>query len=586
MSHEEQERQGTGLRDVFDILLKACSERLLSLTFQLGESPEDDLIHVLCLIILQREEQVLNKLQMLKDNGLAKQLAESWRMSGGKLEDFRDHCGDLQEFTGESLAMLARVFKVLSERSLCDQHLRNLAYQRAVSVDSQKTSSCEGLEYDKLREEAKNVCGPQFEEWMCSSRDLQSGSLPDPHRSLDETLKITNRSERGYSLASPLEASSSMPSYPTHLEISISPTALFEADKISPEAFDQPQLNICLLARGQSHSSEEPKSNEPAPLETKKDSKMHTPLPAQCRKLDIQIPPPIPTTKPSSLPNCELPTAANACVPKVPVRDDMHEREAAEKNKAIFYAFVILHSPEDEDVAESMRERMETVTGCVGATFSEEFAVPGRSALRCVEDAINNSAFTLLLLTRNFNTRMLETETDTALINSINNKYKHNTVIPLLPRENSLPRESMPMVLKTIVALEDNRNFDKKVQKSLCQANVKRQKKIWEEEQRMKSQMERQEELKRLNQYQKKLIQQCKESQSLEQDNMSLLMTQKLLLGSSEQEGGAGSARCQQHPNIHIENAQYIMIGNDSQMTVDHLGDAVKDDTIYSENKQ
>ena len=582
MSHEEQERPGTGLRDVFDILLKACSERLLSLTFQLGESPEDDIIHVLCLIILQREEHFQKKLQMLKDNGLAKQLAEKWRMSGGKLEDFRDHCGDLQEFTGESLAMLARVFKVLSERSLCDQHLRNLAYQRAVSVDGQKTSSCEDLEYDKLREEAKNVCGPQFEEWMCSSRDLQSGSLPDPHRSLDETLKITNRSERGYSLASPLEASSSMPSYPTHLEISIPPTALFEADKISPEAVDQPQLNTCLLARGQSHSSEKPKSNEPAPLETKKDSKMHTPLSAQCRKLDIQILSPIPTTKPSSLPNCELPTAANTCVPKVPVRDDMHESEDAEEEEAKFYAFVILHSPEDMVVAASIQEKMETATGFEGATFSGDFAIPGRSALRCVDDAINNSAFTLLLLTRNFNTRMLETETDTALINAINNKHKHNTVIPLLPLKNSLPRKSRPMVLNTLVPLDEKINhFEKMVKKSLSKANIVRQKRIWEQEQRMKSQMEKQEELKRLNQIQKKLIKQCKKSQSLEQENMSLLMAQKLVLGSSEQEGGDSSARC-----IHIENAQYIMIGNDSVMTVDHCGDAVKDDPINSEKKQ
>ncbi|XP_062260289.1 TIR domain-containing adapter molecule 1 [Platichthys flesus] len=573
MNQEEQERQGTGVRDVFDILLKAPSERLVSLTFQLGESPEDDVIHVLCLIILQREERVLNKLEMLKDNGLAKHLGERWRMSGGKLEDFRDHCGDLQEFTGESLAVLARIFKVLSERSLCDQNLRNLAYQRAVSVDGQKTSSCEDLEYDPLREEARNVCGPQFEEWMCSSRDLPSG--PDPQRSLDETLQITNRSERGYSLASPLEASPSVPSYPSHLEISIPPTALFEVDKISPEAIDQPQLN----------TSEEPKSNEPAPLETKKDSKMHTLPSALCSKSDIQIFTPTQTTKPSSLPNCELPTAANTCVPKVPVRDDMHESEAAEEEEAIFYAFVILHSPEDIDLAESMRERMEAVTGCEGVTFSE-FAIPGKSTLRCVEDAINNSAFTLLLLTRNFNTRMLQTETDTALINSINNKYKHNTVIPLLPRENSLPKNSMPMVLNTIVPLVENSSFDRKVKRSLSRANINRQKRVWEEGQKMKSQTEKQEELRRLSQYQMKLIQQCKESQALERDNMNLLMTQKLILGSSLQEGGDCSARCQQHPNIHIEHAQYIVIGNDSQMTVDHCGDADKDDTISSEKKQ
>ncbi|CAM9140286.1 unnamed protein product, partial [Lampetra planeri] len=84
------------------------------------------------------------------------------------------------------------------------------------------------------------------------------------------------------------------------------------------------------------------------------------------------------------------------------------------------------------------------------ATFAEDFAIPGKSTLRCVEDAINNSAFTLLLLTKNFNTRMLELETDSALINSINKQHKNNSVIPILPLENSMPRGCMPIVLQTL----------------------------------------------------------------------------------------------------------------------------------------
>lgn len=99
----------------------------------------------------------------------------------------------------------------------------------------------------------------------------------------------------------------------------------------------------------------------------------------------------------------------------------------------------------------------------------------------------------------------------------------------------------------------------------------------------MKRQMERQDELKRLNEYEKQFIQECKLAQSQERENRRLLVTQRLLLGLSvepEEDGGDGR---RQPPSIHIENAQYIMIGNDSQMTVDHFGGIDKDDSVYSE---
>ncbi|XP_040912107.1 TIR domain-containing adapter molecule 1 [Toxotes jaculatrix] len=589
MTHEGQENQGTGLKDVFDILVKESPERLLSLTIQLGESPEDNIINALCLIILQREAQALNKLQMLKDNYLANHLAERWKMSGGKLGDFAVQCGHFQEFTGESLTLLARIFKVLSERRLCDPLLRNLAYQKALSSDSQKTSSIEDLEYDQLREEAKVVCGPQFEEWSCSSRDLKSGSHHETHRSLDEgktTLKIPDKSGRVHSLPSALQSSSSMPSYPTHLEISIPPTASFQGDKISPETSDKSKPNSCvLLAPGQSPSSEEsqPKSNEPTLLEAKVDA-------AECKKDGhvAQNETPSQNIKPSSEPKFALPTATNSFVPKVSIPNEIHESKGTEEET--FYAFVIMHAAEDADMAESMREKLERVTGYQGATFCDDFAIPGKSTLRCVEDAINSSAYTILLLTRNFNTRMEEMKTDSALINSITKKHKYNTVIPLLPQENAMPKQSLPLVLQTMNPLDESRNFEKKIKMFLRPAKIEEQKRIWAEEQRMKSQVERQDELKRLNQRTKELIQECKKTQSLERESLDLLMTQKLVLNPNMppgQEGGDGRSMWQQQPqNIHIENAKYIMIGNDSQMTVDYCGATNKDDSLYSDEEQ
>ncbi len=604
MSHGGQEIQGTGLRDVFDILVKAPRERLLSLTFQLGESPEDNIVRALCLIVLQREAQALDKLQTLRDNYLAKHLAEKWQMSGGKLEDFAVHCDNLQELTGEPLAVLARIFKVLSEQRLCDPLVRNLAYKRAVSSDNRKTSS-ERLEYDQLREEAKDVCGPEFAEWMCSFGDLKSGSYHDPHSGLDDgnaTLKVTlsqDQPESTHGVPSPLQASSSMPSYPTHLEISIPPTASFQDDRITPETSDESKLNAPILlvseceannALVQSQPSEErqPESNEP-PLFEKKRSMMGEALAAEGGKLGsliAQKETPAQTTKPTAEPNFSLPAATNIVLPKMPVANEIHESNSAEEEEeeeAIFYAFVILHAPEDADMAESMREKLEAAIGGDGATFSEDFAMPGKSTLRCVEDAINNSAFTLLLLTRNFNARMQEIETNSALINSINNKHKYNTVIPLLPQENSMPKQSMPLVLQTLVPLEEKRAFEKKAQKTLSPSKIQKQRALWKAEQKVKLQKAKQERLKHLNHQQKQLIKESGAAQLLETENLRLLMAHKLLLGPGvppQQDGGDGRAlwQQQQQPNIHIEHANYIMIGNDSQMTVGSGGGADREE--------
>ncbi|XP_023124681.2 TIR domain-containing adapter molecule 1 [Amphiprion ocellaris] len=586
MSHEGQENQGTGLGDVFDILLKAPSERLLSLTLQLGETAEDSIIQALCLIVLQRETQAMNKLQMLGDNSLANHLAEKWQTSEGKLQDFAVHCGHFQALTGDSLAALARIFKVLSEQRLCDPLLRNLAYKRAISTDCQSTSNCEDVQYDQFREEAKAVCGPQVAEWMSSSTEVKSGSYTDTDRSLNEgntTLKVTmsqDPSANTHCLPSPLQACPSMPSYPTHLEISIPPTISFQGDKIAPATSGNAKQNIPTpllsesgtnIAPGQSLSSEpQSKSIESPLLGAKKDSRMSETLAAMSSKSDSQSLTTSQTNKPSTEPKFALPSATNIFLPKTPFPKAIHESsKVAEEEEEVFYAFVILHAPEDVDAAECMREKLEKVTSSEGATFSEDFAIPGKSTLKCVEDAINNSAFTFLLLTCNFNTRMLEMKANSALINSINKKHKYNTVIPLLPRENCMPRQCIPLPLQTIVPLEENKSFERKIQKSLSPARIGKQRRIWTEEQRLKSQMER--------------------LKLQEKDNLTVLMERHLLLnpgGTTEQAGGDGKAWWPQQPSIHIENAKYIMIGNDSQMTVDLGGNSDKDDSIYTGNEQ
>lgn len=544
MSDEEKENQGTGLRDVYDILAHATPERVQSLTFQLGESPEDKILHAFCLIILQREEQALNKLQMLGDNRLANHLADVWKRSDSKSEDFALSCGSCQQLPGDSLAALARIFRILSEHRLCDPHRRNLAYQRALSVDIS-----EGLEYDPLREEAKDVCGPQFAAWLSSSR------LGSPCDEGEPTLKVSQEPSaqmHGQSLAS-----SDGLSYPSHLEMSLPPTDAYEGDKTSK----MNQQSTATPLPGGKGAPEQLKLSHPRPFEGRNHSHADAVCAAGCRGSDelfIQhVPPKQTLSLPVTVPKRPQAHATSASPPKKNVTRD--SKGADEQNEDIFYAFVILHAPEDADVAESMKDNLERIIGSVGATFAEDFAIPGRSTLRCVEDAINNSAFTLLLLTKNFNTRMLEMETDSALINSINKQHKSNSVIPILPLENSLPRHCMPIVLQTLVALEENRNFERKIKKALSPASIGHQRRIWTEERRTREM---------LNQHHKHSNQAHITSELLERLNFF---------------GPSVPSVWQQQPNIHIENAKYIMIGNDSQMTVDYGGDTDSDGSCRKE---
>uniref|UniRef100_H3C6H1 TIR domain containing adaptor molecule 1 n=1 Tax=Tetraodon nigroviridis TaxID=99883 RepID=H3C6H1_TETNG len=532
MSHGGHNNQGTGPGDILDILVKTPLERLLSLTLQPSESPEGNVVHVLCLIVLQREKQALGKLHTLGNSLLSKHLSETWLMSRGKLEDFALSFRNFQNLTSESVVLLARVFKVLSEQRLCDPHLRDVAYRRALSTVGHTS---EPLGYEQLKEEAVAVCGPQVAEWMCSYvSGLGSLSVLDSNR-----------------LPSPLDANPSTLSYPTHLEISTSSTAFVKEDR-TPETPQTPQANPSVLLRTNEVGTKD--ASEPCPVseepqlkssEFAGDSLVLSSLPASTF-----------ATGPSfAAPSTYVPAETRAAC-------DLEESGSTGEEEATFYGFVIMHAPEDADAADDVREKMEKIIDCKGATFSDDFHVPGKSTLGCVEDAINNTAFTILLLTQNFTTRMVELQTSSALINSLNRKHKWNTVIPLLPLHNCMPKQDIPLILQTIVPLQENKNFERKILKSISLQKIKRQEKIWMEEQRMKLLKARQQQLK----HQKQLMKESEKAQWQEKERLRLQLGQPLLnpnvLGEDDEDGRAWW----QHSNIHIESANYIIIGNDSQM--------------------
>lgn len=538
MSQSGQKSEGTGPGDVFDILVRAPPERLLSLILQLSESPEGNVLRVLCLIVLQKEREALSGLHTLARSDLSRHLSESWLWSRGNLSAFGARFADFRGPAGESLVLLARVFRVLSEQRLCEPHLRDVAYQRALSAGD-AASDKPGLE--RLREEAAAACGPLFAEQMSSCVSRLG------------TLCLLDSSQDGgalSSLPSPLHANSSMLSYPTHLEISIPPTALLTEDRRTPETPETSKQKAPVVFVGEAEAK-----SASGPCWASEGAQLNSSDLASDRLLSPSFPASTPTTVRSF-------SAPSTCVPTdTPAACDLEECCAAEEEDATFYAFVVLHAPEDADVANDVREKVEKVINSKGATFSDDFHVPGKSTLRCVEDAINDTAFTILLLTRNFTTRMLELETNSALVNALEKNHKWNTVIPLLPLQNRMPKEDMPLVLQTIVPLEENKNFEKKIGKSMSLPKIKRQEKIWMQEQRAKIEKAR----KQQSKHQKKLMRQNEEAHNHSPDVFG---------------GDDDRPRCQ---NIHIENAKYIMIGNDSQMTVGLAGGVDTDNSFNGE---
>lgn len=601
MDVKEAETLGTGLTDVIRLLLDLPTEQLLSLTYQLGKTPEEDIVHALSLLFLHKETQGLDRLQALQDNSLANHLAKKWHTAGGKLEDFGEQCGHLDNVAvlEETLAHLARIFKVLSEKRLCAPRLRDLAYWKAVSACGKKTNNSK---VHHLIEEAKFVCGPQF------AVKMHSQSQPEGETEKASTaLSLSQgKPEGNLSMPSSLQASSSFASYPTHLEISLPPTVGLISDQILPVKSQHshptpPSVGEDELennAPGSYHSSN---SSEALSMFTSKNVSETTPC--SIATTDVNSPQKDAnrkqTTSTPSVRSKSPPAMPVSSTPQITVpiqtdtgKDTAEQEGEEEEEEEEFFAFVILHAAEDVEMAEAMKERMESICGLVGATFSEDFALPGKSSLRCIDDAIENSAFTILLLTNHFtSTRQFQVEAESALINSIQQRPKYNTVIPLLPRENAVTKASLPLVLQTLVPLEDNKRFEKMTKRVLSAERVRSQRKLWLKEQQVKKELRRQERMKLANKQCKVLGEVHAATAMIQQEKLRIYMEHTLHMQHALEDlqtipcAGASSFPCTGWPpqNIHVENAKYIMIGNDSKMTVD-FGGSNTDDVVEDED--
>lgn len=154
--------------------------------------------------------------------------------------------------------------------------------------------------------------------------------------------------------------------------------------------------------------------------------------------------------------------------------------EAAEEE--VFFKFVILHAEDDTDEALRVQDLLQNDFGIKpGIIFAE---MPcGRQHLQNLDDAVNGSAWTILLLTENFlRDTWCKFQFYTSLMNSVNRQHKYNSVIPMRPLNNPLPRERTPFALRTINALEEeSRGFPTQVERIFQESVYKTQQTIWKE---------------------------------------------------------------------------------------------------------
>ncbi|NXW91788.1 TCAM1 protein, partial [Alopecoenas beccarii] len=210
------------------------------------------------------------------------------------------------------------------------------------------------------------------------------------------------------------------------------------------------------------------------------------PSPLQRAPSNLSCPPPL-----HSLSGPAWPPPLQTVEPMPTPEPDSGERK--------FFTFVILHASEDEIVAHRVKNLLEKMGVPNGAVLCDDFSIAGRSRITCFQDALENSAFIILLLTKNFLCSLCMFQTDTALMESILNPSKRDSVIPFVPKENPLERSQISSVLGTLTPLDENSPmFSRTVRNTFKPSRINERKAMWDLMQRRKRQLYEEQTLRKL----------------------------------------------------------------------------------------
>ncbi|XP_068943956.1 TIR domain-containing adapter molecule 2 [Petaurus breviceps papuanus] len=173
---------------------------------------------------------------------------------------------------------------------------------------------------------------------------------------------------------------------------------------------------------------------------------------------------------------------------KVLKEEGEKEEEGAEEDleEEVFFKFVILHAEDDIHEALRVQRMLQNQFGIKPGIIYAEMPC-GKQHLQNLDDAVNGSAWTIFLLTENFlRDTWCNFQFYTTLMNSINRKHKYNSVIPMRPLNNPLPRDRTPFALQTIRALEEKScGFREQVEKIFQDSVYEKQKAIWKDSKNM-----------------------------------------------------------------------------------------------------
>ncbi|NXT48147.1 TCAM1 protein, partial [Pluvianellus socialis] len=210
-------------------------------------------------------------------------------------------------------------------------------------------------------------------------------------------------------------------------------------------------------------------------------------LPPPSYSFSSTLPPPLPGAAPNLPYPPPLPSSSSPAWP--PPLQTVEAVPPSEPDGGKFFTFVVLHASEDEIVAHRVKHLLEEMGVHNGATLSEDFFIAGRSHLTCFQDAMENSAFIILLLTKNFPGNLCMFQTNTALMESILKPSKRDSVIPFVPKENPLERSQIPSTLSGLMPLDENSpGFSRTVQKTFTASRIGEKKAMWDGMQRRKLQ--------------------------------------------------------------------------------------------------
>ncbi|KAJ6655674.1 hypothetical protein lerEdw1_004727 [Lerista edwardsae] len=520
------------IEGIFSVLASIPENQLLKFKHKLNCTRQDRrncrLLQAMILLTLKRETEARVSLDALGDDATAAHIYRSHRH--GAKANSTDPLSPKQD--AAEAVTVAQIYSLLVDEQLCDSQARDEAYRAAVKA-AQASNSFQGAKLDSLIDEAQHKCGQDFTVGNNDFSALKSGAgkftIPAARSFPVPIQNVSVPSD-----PQPLRSTDTLDSFASHLEISQSPTVplltrsvhqlgITESSELSKSASNllveagegEASLKLpasCLTeSPAASSDQDQPKSSllvspdliAAPPLEERVNHPVECTEPPSNVAGRLQVPEG--STPPNSHVSSTLQpgSATQECIP-ISIEDSNSPAQSTnfrpfsldspvppplstgsvstdpQCDERPFFTFVVLHAVEDEPIACRVKDRLEDMGISNGATFSEDFLVPGHCQLNCFQDALDNSAFTLLLLTKNFKSRICAYQTNIALMDSFTRFLKTDSVIPFVPQENPIKRGEMPTLLSAIVPLDENSCvFATKVKRTFTSEVIQNRRRQW-----------------------------------------------------------------------------------------------------------